>query len=72
MKYDFEFAMSAQLSKNVVEEMIKSCVEQQTGRKVATVTINLKKVWRGGQRDEYQETIFEGATVHFFNNSKSV
>lgn len=68
MKYDFEFAMSATLNKRVVEEMIKSCVEQQTGRDVTCVVINLKKVTRGGQRDEYEEVIFEGATVHFSNS----
>lgn len=64
-EYNFDFAMSAKISEKVVKEMITKVVEEQTGRKVANIEINMKTVTKGWQRDEYTETVFEGVTVHF-------
>ena len=37
MPYNFKIAMSASLDKDVVEQMIRAAVEQQTGKKVASL-----------------------------------
>lgn len=67
--YNFDFAVSAKISPKVVEEMIKKVVEEQTGKRVASVKLEVKNVLKGQQMNEYNETVFEGATV-FFENEK--
>ena len=71
MTYNFEFAVSAQVSAKVAEEMIKKVVEQQTGKKVVSIEMKMRSVTKGHQRDEYTETIFDGCTV-FFESEKAV
>lgn len=66
--YNFDFAVSAKISDKVVTEMITRVVEEQTGKKVARIEINMKNVTKGYQRDEYTETVFEGVTVYFEGN----
>lgn len=63
--YNFDFAMSAQISAKVVEEMIKNTVEAQTGKKVASVRIDTRTVTRGMGVSEVDVTEFAGATVYF-------
>lgn len=63
--YNFDFAMSAQISAKVVEEMIKNTVEAQTGKKVASVRIDTRTVTRGIGVSEVGVTEFAGATVYF-------
>ena len=63
--YNFDFAVSAKISPKVVEEMIKKVVEEQTGKKVASIKLEVKNVLKGHQMNEYNETVFEGATVFF-------
>ncbi len=65
--YNFDFAVSAKISPKVVEEMLKSIVEQQTGKRVKTIKLEMRSVTKGSQRDEYTETVFDGATVFFEN-----
>jgi hypothetical protein len=65
MPYNFEFAVSATISAKVVEEMIKKVVEEQTGKRVASIQLNMRSVAKGGQLDDYTETVFDGATVIF-------
>ena len=65
LPYNFEFAVSATISAKVVEEMIKRVVEDQTGKKVASIQLKMRSVTKGMQRDEYTETVFDGATVFF-------
>ena len=65
MPYNFDFAVSATISPKVVEEMIKKIVEEQTGKKVSSIQMKMRSVTKGTQRDEYTETIFDGATVFF-------
>ena len=69
--YNFDFAVSAKISPKVVEEMIAKVVEEQTGKKVASIKLEVKNVLKGHQMNEYNETVFEGATV-FFENEKSL
>jgi len=70
--YNFDFAVSAKISEKVVVEMITRVVEEQTGKKVSKVEINMKSVTKGWQRDEYTETVFEGVTVHFKDNQNEL
>lgn len=64
-KYNFNFAVSAELNEDTVKSMIKQVVEEQTGRRVSRVELNLSKVLVGYGRDEHDETMFTGATVYF-------
>ena len=68
--YNFDFAVSAKISPTTVQEMIKKVVEEQTGKKVKSIKLEMRSVTRGNQRDEYTETVFDGATV-FFENEQS-
>jgi hypothetical protein len=63
--YNFDFAVSATISAKVVEEMIKKVVEEQTGKKVASIQLKMRSITKGMQRDEYTETVFDSATVFF-------
>lgn len=63
--YNFDFAVSAKISEQVVKEMITKVVEEQTGKKVSKVEMNMRSVTKGWQRDEYTETVFDGVTVYF-------
>lgn len=67
--YNFDFAVSAKISPKVVEDMIRKVVEEQTGKTVKSIKLEMRSVTRGNQRDEYTETVFDGATV-FFENEK--
>lgn len=70
MTYNFEFAVSAQISAKVVEEMIKKVVQEQTGKKVSSIDIKMRSVSKGIGPSEYTETVFDGCTV-FFESEKS-
>ena len=63
--YNFDFAVSAKISEKVVKEMITKVVEEQTGKKVSKIEMNMRNVTKGWQRDEYTETVFDGVTVYF-------
>ena len=63
--YNFDFAMSAQISPDVVKEIIKNTVEQQTGKKVANIRVNTEVVTRGYGVTEQDFTEFAGVTVFF-------
>jgi hypothetical protein len=70
MNYNFEFAVSAQISAKVVEEMIKRVVEEQTGKKVASIDMKMRNVSRGIGPAESTERVFDGCLV-FFENEKA-
>ena len=53
MTYKFELATTACLTLTVVEEIIKNAVEQQTGKKVASLSA------------KYNEAKLEGYDVYF-------
>ena len=63
--YNFNFAVSAKITEQVVKEMITKVVEEQTGRKVSKLEMNMRNVTKGYYRDEYTETVFDGVTVYF-------
>lgn len=63
-KYNFDFAISAELNEETVRTMVKQVVEEQTGRKVRQVIF--KAGMRSyGYRDEHGSPVFTGCTVHF-------
>lgn len=64
-RYDFDFAVSAKISEKVVLEMITRVVEEQTGKKVSKIEINMGSVTKGWQMHETTETVFKGVTVYF-------
>jgi len=63
MSYNFDFAVSATISQKIVEEMVKKCVEEQTGRKVAEITFKTKGY--SDQMDRYTSYGCDGCTVTF-------
>jgi len=71
MAYNFEFAVSAQISERVVKEMITRVVEEQTGKKVASLEMKFRTVTKGVGPSESTERVFDGCTV-FFINEKSI
>jgi membrane carboxypeptidase/penicillin-binding protein PbpC len=63
-KYNFDFAVSAELNEETVKTMVKQVVEEQTGRKVRQVIF--KTGTRSySYRDEPGITEFTGCTVYF-------
>ena len=71
MKYNFEFAVSAQISAKIVEEMVKKVVEEQTGKKVKKIEMKTTKLSKGFGPSESSETVFDGCTVYFDNEIAS-
>ncbi len=67
MTYNFNLAVSATISSKVAEEMITKIVEEQTGKKVASIETKLRKVTKGIGPSESTETIFDGFHVFFQN-----
>jgi hypothetical protein len=57
MPYNFKIAMNANISSTVVEEIIRAAVEAQTGKKIATVEIQM------------DDNKFNGYTVYFDETS---
>ena len=66
--YNFDFAMTAKISPAVVKEMITKMVEEQTGKKVASIEFEVTSRSVGYMRDEHLETFFDGVTVYFQSN----
>ena len=71
MPYNFEFAVSATISAKVVEEMIKRVVEEQTGKKVASIQMKMRSLSKGIGPNESTETVFDGANVIFLPEKSS-
>lgn len=72
MAYNFEFAVSAQISAKVAEDMIRKIVEEQTNKKVARIEMKTRSVTKGIGPSESTETVFDGVTVYFVNENSSV
>jgi hypothetical protein len=65
----FNIMTSATISADIVKEMIKTAVEEETGKRVRGVEFNIKTEWRGF--GEYQAQSFDGVTVHFEESSRT-
>lgn len=57
MSYNFKIAMSASIDRDVVEQMIRAAVEEQTGKKIASM------------EPQAGEGKFGGYVVYFENES---
>ena len=66
---NFNLAMTASLDLETIEAMIKQCCEQQTNRKVKSVSINLISGIEPDTGDKYVEV--SNATVEFANEPVS-
>ena len=67
----FNIMTSATISADIVKEMIKAAVEEETGKRVSRVEINIKTVSRGYGYGEYQDHVFDGVTVHFEESART-
>ena len=67
MNYNFDLAVSATISSKVAEDMVRRIVEDQTGKKVSSVEVRLRKVTKGVGTSELTETVFDGYHVYFQN-----
>ena len=67
----YNIMTSATISADIVKEMIKAAVEEETGKRVSRVEINIKTEWRGYGYGEYQDHVFDGVTVHFEVSSRT-
>lgn len=67
MPYNFEFAVSAQISAKVAEDMIRKVVEEQTGKKVTNIEMKFRSITKGIGPAETTERVFDGCTVYFVN-----
>ena len=69
MTYDFNFAISATINAATVEAMVKKCVEEQSGRRVKSITFTNRI--GSDYMDRYSRTVFDGCTVTFEVDSVS-
>ena len=65
MTYNFELSISARLSAKVTEDIIKTVVEEQTGRKVASIEAKLGQEQRGMGPGATISTAFDGYQINF-------
>lgn len=63
-KYNFDFAISAELNEDTVKNMVKQVIEEQTGRKVREVVFKAS-LENYDYRGEPGYPTFTGCTVHF-------
>ena len=70
-KYNFDFAVSAEINADTVKKMIQQVVEQQTGRKVKSVVLEIGLEYEdrpgGGSYP-----VFKRATVNFERENHAV
>jgi len=65
---NFMFNVSAEISAEVIGQMIKERAEKETGRKVERVSFNLGTKSDGF--DRYSTDYLKGATVYFKQDTK--
>jgi hypothetical protein len=65
MAYNFELSISARVSPKTVEEIVKTVVEDQTGRKVETIEAKSARVSRGMGPSATTEDEFNGYYITF-------
>jgi hypothetical protein len=67
----YNIMTSATISADIVKEIIKAAVEEETGKRVRGVEFNIKAEWRGYGYGEYQAHVFDGITVHFEESART-
>lgn len=67
MEFKLNMAISAVLSADTIKDLIKEAVEAETSRYVTNISFNMKKVSRGYGPMEYDEWVFDSATVELGN-----
>lgn len=71
MSYNFDFEVSAKISPEVAKDMIRKVIQEQTGKKVASVDMKVRATTKGFGPGESTEYIFDGCTVYFQNEQAS-
>ena len=61
--YNIDFAISADITPEIVTNMLSKVIEEQTGRKVDKVEFKTREV--SDPMDRYSHTVFNGAHVTF-------
>lgn len=64
MTYSFNISVSAEISPAVVQEIVTRAIEEQTGKKVASIT-------EKSDQGKGSETVFGGYYVTFKEDTKS-
>jgi hypothetical protein len=57
--------VSARVSVKTVEEIVKSIVEEQTGKKISSIVAQTAKVSRGLDGGGPTESVFDGYQINF-------
>ncbi len=64
MAYDFNLEVTTRISQDLVEQIIKQAVEEQTGKKVKTIEPCMVRSGKGGNSESYEQ-VFDGFAVTF-------
>ncbi len=72
--YTFDFEMTAKINADVVKEMVKKIVEEQTGKKVKSISFDVSTTMAGYGQGEHEKAIFKGIIIQFetkYNTNKT-
>ena len=65
MTYNLQLSVSANISSKVAEDIIRSVVEEQTGKKIASIEPKLGQEQRGAGPNAVVMTVFDGYQINF-------
>ncbi len=65
MAYSFELSVSARITAKTTEDIIRAIVEEQTGKKVASIEPKLGQEQRGMGPNATVGTVFDGYQINF-------
>jgi hypothetical protein len=65
MAYNFELSITATVTGKVAEDIVRSVVEEQTGRKIHKIEPKYSRVSKGFGPDVEMYTEFDGYTITF-------
>jgi hypothetical protein len=65
MTHNFELTVSASLSGKLTEDIVRSVVEEQTGKKVASLTPKIRSEQRGMSVGASSTQVFDGYDIKF-------
>lgn len=63
MTYNFNFEMTATISAEIIQDMVKKCVEEQTGRRVKSVVFTTRH--EHSHIDRFPKSTLNGCVVTF-------
>lgn len=63
MSYNFDFVVNATINSNTIEQMVRKCVEEQTGRKVSRIEFKISSQY--DRMDTPRGHVLDGCVVYF-------